>query len=173
MNKTTMTVAATALLGFLGAGALSACTPTENVAGKASEVATSTTETTSSTTETSGVPEASEGEDLPAEVAREVDKAEEDGAEVLAVTTAEKQRYLVELSNGTSLVYSPETGVQEVRGKLAGIWMGEGGLNAPVGLPVAAEETLPEDRGWAQDFERGRISWARDEEDQYQAEVQS
>ncbi|MEJ4100326.1 hypothetical protein V5S96_08155 [Corynebacterium mastitidis] len=110
---------------------------------------------------------------VPPEVARATGQAEDAGATVLAVTTEEPQRYLVELSDGSSVVYSPETGVQRVRGKLARIWLREGGLGAPVGLPVAHEEELPDGNGWTQRFEHGSVSWARDAEGQYGAEVQS
>ncbi|KQB85878.1 LGFP repeat-containing protein [Corynebacterium mastitidis] len=113
------------------------------------------------------------GTPVPSEVARATEQAEEGGAMVLAVTAEESQRYLVEFSDGSSVVYSPETGVQRVRGKLARIWLREGGLGAPVGLPVADEEELPDGSGWTQSFERGSVSWARDAEGQYGAEVQS
>lgn len=113
------------------------------------------------------------GAPVPSEVARATEQAEEGGATVLAVTAEEPQRYLVEFSDGSSVVYSPETGVQRVRGKLARIWLREGGLGAPVGLPVAEEEELPDGSGWTQRFERGSVSWARDAEGQYGAEVQS
>ncbi|KQB83666.1 LGFP repeat-containing protein [Corynebacterium oculi] len=164
MNRTVI-VAAAALA--LGAGILSGCTPTENVAGTARGGGPGGEPSVSASS-----PAPTEGK-LPEEVERAVATAEKEGVEVVAVTTADKQRYLVELNDGVSLVYSPDTGMQKISGKIAGIWMGEGALSAPVGLPVAAEEALPEERGWTQKFERGQISWARDEKDQYQVEVQS
>ncbi|MBC3186748.1 hypothetical protein H7347_09250 [Corynebacterium sp. zg-331] len=160
MKKTTIGVLMAAL--FLGA-----CTADREgeAAPRASETPTSTAEVPASAT-IGQTP-------VPGEVAHAVSAAERRGAAVLALTTGEGQRYLVELSDGSSVVYSPDTGAQKIGGKIARIWMGEGALNAPVGLPVAAEEALSGERGWAQDFQRGRISWARDDKGQYQAEVQS
>ena len=177
MKKQRMKAAAAAVLCV---AALSACNlqnerPSTGQAGgeRASESASSQQTSEQWGSEQQSSAWVIQGTAVPEELYKAVAKEEKEDVSVVALTQGEAERYLVELSNGACVVYSPETSTREVRGQIARIWLREGALQAPIGLPVDKEVDLPDEAGWSQKFERGTISWERDDQGQYGAKVQS
>lgn len=64
-----------------------------------------------------------------------------------------------------------ESGAQPLIGKIAETWVGEGGLDADIGLPTAPEEATGD--GWTQTFTNGVINWVNDGSGNYTADIQT
>lgn len=73
----------------------------------------------------------------------------EEGPEGASPVTYEGGRYIVHLA---------ETGAQPLVGMIGETWVSEGGFDAPVGLPTAAEMPNGDGPGWTQEFTRGTIA---------------
>lgn len=70
------------------------------------------------------------------------------------------------------VVNSEEGGAQPLVGMIAETWIGEGGLDAGVGVPTAPEEANAEGNGWVQEFSNGVVSWVNDGSGEFQADIQ-
>lgn len=163
---------------------VSACAETEEAASSAGSVAESAASDVSSAASSvaSEVTEAVDPDDparttsiesadgamieVPAAVAEEASDA--GFSAPTSVETGPEGSTLVTFPEGL-IVNSEATGTYRVVGMIAETWLGEGGLNAAVGLPTGDEETL--DNGWSQQFSNGVISWIDDGTGAFGAEI--
>lgn len=80
---------------------------------------------------------------------------------------------LVTYADGRHIVHSEESGAQPLVGMIGETWVSEGGFDAPVGLPTAAEVANEDGNGWTQEFTQGSIAWTADDSGEYSADVQA
>lgn len=108
--------------------------------------------------------------EVPAEFASAIEDKTGEWGEVQNIEEGDNGS-VATFENGDLLVYSEDHGAQPVVGKIAETWQNEGGLDAEVGLPTAAEQDATEGTGWTQDFTDGTISWLQDDSGEFSAEI--
>lgn len=183
---------------FAGAAAVAlsmsvvACSEAEDAADSAGDAVSSATDSAGSAlneaTSELGAESAADAPDGGSGETTEVESADGSTIEIptAVAAAAEQAGFSVPESvengpNGASLVTYPEglivhsadSGAQPLVGKIAETWMGEGGLEAAVGLPTAPEEPTSEGNGWTQEFTGGVISWVADGSGEFTADVQA
>lgn len=78
---------------------------------------------------------------------------------------------LATFAEGHLLAYSADTGAHPILGSIAQVWVDDGALTNPIGLPLGPEEENEGESGWSQEFATGTITWARDETGEFTATV--
>ena len=121
--------------------------------------------------DTKTVSTANGDQEVPAALASAIEEKKAEWGDVQSVESSDKGT-LATFEGGKHLVYSEETGAQPVIGKIAETWKEQGGLDAEVGLPKAAEEKATEGKGWTQQFDNGVISWLQDESGKFTSSVE-
>lgn len=104
---------------------------------------------------------------IPSELAEKIGKARNFGP-LTGVEHVGGGAYMASFEGGKYLVYKNDD-VEPVIGKIAETWIARGGVNSDLGAPLDDEEAIS--RGWSQTFEKGTISWIRDEKGEYSAEI--
>ena len=110
-------------------------------------------------------------EEVPADLATAIEEKQAEWGDVQSVESSDKGT-LATFEGGKHLVYSEETGAQPVIGKIAETWVNEGGLASSIGLPTKPEADATEANGWTQEFSNGTISWTKDDDGEFEADVE-
>lgn len=112
--------------------------------------------------DTTDVVTADGSKEVPTELADAIDDHKDIWGAIQTVEEKDGEFLATFENDSNNLVYSEDTGVQELRGKIGETWKAEGGLDSDLGLPTAAETEATDGTGWTQEFEDGVISWLKD-----------
>jgi len=110
--------------------------------------------------------------DVPADFASAIEEKKAEWGDVQSVESSDKGSLAT--FDGGNLLAMAKGGdeAQPIVGKIAETWKEQGGLDAEVGLPKAAEEKATEGKGWTQQFDNGVISWIQDESGKFTSSVE-
>ena len=110
--------------------------------------------------------------DVPADFASAIEEKKAEWGDVQSVESSDKGS-LATFDGGNLLAMAKDGDeAQPIVGKIAETWKEQGGLDAEVGLPKAAEEKATEGKGWTQQFDNGVISWIQDESGKFTSSVE-
>ena len=110
--------------------------------------------------------------DVPADFASAIEEKKAEWGDVQSVESSDKGS-LATFDGGNLLAMAKDGDeAQPIVGKIAETWKEQGGLDAEVGLPKAAEEKATEGKGWTQQFDNGVISWLQDESGKFTSSVE-
>lgn len=110
--------------------------------------------------------------DVPADFASAIEEKKAEWGDVKSIEQGDDDEFLASFDNGNLLTFDDDEGAQPIVGKIAETWKEQGGLDAEVGLPKAAEEAVSEGNGWTQQFDDGVISWIQDESGKFTSSVE-
>ena len=110
--------------------------------------------------------------DVPADFASAIEEKKAEWGDVQSVESSDKGSLAT--FDGGNLLAMAKGGdeAQPIVGKIAETWKEQGGLDAEVGLPKAAEEKATEGKGWTQQFDNGVITWIQDESGKFTSSVE-
>ena len=110
--------------------------------------------------------------DVPADFASAIEEKKAEWGDVQSVESSDKGS-LATFDGGNLLAMAKDGDeAQPIVGKIAETWKEQGGLDAEVGLPKAAEEKAAQGKGWTQQFDDGVISWIQDESGKFTSSVE-
>lgn len=122
--------------------------------------------------DTKTVSTANGDQEVPAALASAIEEKKAEWGDVQSVESSDKGS-LATFDGGNLLAMAKDGGeAQPIVGKIAETWKEQGGLDAEVGLPKAAEEKATEGKGWTQQFDNGVISWLQDESGKFTSSVE-
>lgn len=122
--------------------------------------------------ETKTVSTANGDQEVPAALASAIEEKKAEWGDVQSVESSDKGS-LATFDGGNLLAMAKDGDeAQPIVGKIAETWKEQGGLDAEVGLPKAAEEKATEGKGWTQQFDNGVISWLQDESGKFTSSVE-
>lgn len=122
--------------------------------------------------DTKTVSTANGDQEVPAALASAIEEKKAEWGDVQSVESSDKGS-LATFDGGNLLAMAKDGDeAQPIVGKIAETWKEQGGLDAEVGLPKAAEEKATEGKGWTQQFENGVISWLQDESGKFTSSVE-
>ena len=122
--------------------------------------------------DTKTVSTANGDQEVPAALASAIEEKKAEWGDVQSVESSDKGS-LATFDGGNLLAMAKDGDeAQPIVGKIAETWKEQGGLDAEVGLPKAAEEKATEGKGWAQQFDNGVISWLQDESGKFTSSVE-
>lgn len=122
--------------------------------------------------DTKTVSTANGGQEVPAALASAIEEKKAEWGDVQSVESSDKGS-LATFDGGNLLAMAKDGDeAQPIVGKIAETWKEQGGLDAEVGLPKAAEEKATEGKGWTQQFDNGVISWLQDESGKFTSSVE-
>lgn len=122
--------------------------------------------------DTKTVSTANGDQEVPAALASAIEEKEAEWGDVQSVESSDKGS-LATFDGGNLLAMAKDGDeAQPIVGKIAETWKEQGGLDAEVGLPKAAEEKATEGKGWTQQFDNGVISWLQDESGKFTSSVE-
>ena len=110
--------------------------------------------------------------EVPADFASAIEEKKAEWGDVKSIEQGDDDEFLANFDNGNLLTFDDDEGAQPIVGKIAETWKEQGGLDAEVGLPKAAEEKATEGKGWTQQFDNGVISWLQDESGKFTSSVE-
>lgn len=111
-------------------------------------------------------------QEVPAALASAIEEKKAEWGDVQSVESSDKGS-LATFDGGNLLAMAKDGDeAQPIVGKIAETWKEQGGLDAEVGLPKAAEEKATEGKGWTQQFDNGVISWLQDESGKFTSSVE-
>ena len=122
--------------------------------------------------DTKTVSTANGDKEVPAALASAIEEKKAEWGDVQSVESSDKGSLAT--FDGGNLLAMAKGGdeAQPIVGKIAETWKEQGGLDAEVGLPKAAEEKATEGKGWTQQFDNGVISWLQDESGKFTSSVE-
>ena len=122
--------------------------------------------------DTKTVSTANGDQEVPAALASAIEEKKAEWGDVQSVESSDKGSLAT--FDGGNLLAMAKGGdeAQPIVGKIAETWKEQGGLDAEVGLPKAAEEKATEGKGWTQQFDNGVISWIQDESGKFTSSVE-
>ena len=122
--------------------------------------------------DTKTVSTANGDKEVPAALASAIEEKKAEWGDVQSVESSDKGSLAT--FDGGNLLAMAKGGdeAQPIVGKIAETWKEQGGLDAEVGLPKAAEEKATEGKGWTQQFDNGVISWIQDESGKFTSSVE-
>ena len=121
--------------------------------------------------DTKTVSTANGDQEVPAALASAIEEKKAEWGDVQSVESSDKGS-LATFDGGNLLAMAKDGDeAQPIVGKIAETWKEQGGLDAEVGLPKAAEEKATEGKGWTQQFDNGVISWLQDESGKFTSSV--
>ena len=122
--------------------------------------------------DTKTVSTANGDQEVPAALASAIEEKKAEWGDVQSVESSDKGSLAT--FDGGNLLAMAKGGdeAQPIVGKIAETWKEQGGLDAEVGLPKAAEEKATEGKGWTQQFDNGVISWLQDESGKFTSSVE-
>ncbi|MEK0057342.1 LGFP repeat-containing protein [Corynebacterium sp. KPL2825] len=122
--------------------------------------------------DTKTVSTANGDQEVPAALASAIEEKKAEWGDVQSVESSDKGS-LATFDGGNLLAMAKDGDeAQPIVGKIAETWKEQGGLDAEVGLPKAAEEKATEGKGWTQQFDNGVISWVQDESGKFTSSVE-
>ena len=122
--------------------------------------------------DTKTVSTANGDKEVPAALASAIEEKKAEWGDVQSVESSDKGS-LATFDGGNLLAMAKDDDeAQPIVGKIAETWKEQGGLDAEVGLPKAAEEKATEGKGWTQQFDNGVISWLQDESGKFTSSVE-
>lgn len=122
--------------------------------------------------DTKTVSTANGDQEVPAALASAIEEKKAEWGDVQSVESSDKGS-LATFDGGNLLAMAKDGDeAQPIVGKIAETWKEQGGLDAEVGLPKAAEEKATESKGWTQQFDNGVISWLQDESGKFTSSVE-
>ena len=122
--------------------------------------------------DTKTVSTANGDQEVPAALASAIEEKKAEWGNVQSVESSDKGS-LATFDGGNLLAMAKDGDeAQPIVGKIAETWKEQGGLDAEVGLPKAAEEKATEGKGWTQQFDNGVISWLQDESGKFTSSVE-
>ena len=122
--------------------------------------------------DTKTVSTANGDQEVPAALASAIEEKKAEWGDVQSVESSDKGS-LATFDGGNLLAMAKDGDEsQPIVGKIAETWKEQGGLDAEVGLPKAAEEKATEGKGWTQQFDNGVISWLQDESGKFTSSVE-
>ena len=122
--------------------------------------------------DTKTVSTANGDQEVPAALASAIEEKKAEWGDVQSVESSDKGS-LATFDGGNLLAMAKDGDeAQPIVGKIAETWKEQGGLDAEVGLPKAAEEKATEGKGWTQQFDDGVISWIQDESGKFTSSVE-
>ena len=122
--------------------------------------------------DTKTVSTANGDQEVPAALASAIEEKKAEWGDVQSVESSDKGS-LATFDGGNLLAMAKDGDeAQPIVGKIAETWKEQGGLDAEVGLPKAAEEKPTEGKGWTQQFDNGVISWLQDESGKFTSSVE-
>ncbi len=122
--------------------------------------------------DTKTVSTANGDQEVPAALASAIEEKKAEWGDVQSVESSDKGS-LATFDGGNLLAMAKDGDeAQPIVGKIAETWKEQGGLDAEVGLPKAAEEAVSEGNGWTQQFDDGVISWIQDESGKFTSSVE-
>ena len=122
--------------------------------------------------DTKTVSTANGDQEVPAALASAIEEKKAEWGDVQSVESSDKGS-LATFDGGNLLAMAKDGDeAQPIVGKIAETWKEQGGLDAEVGLPKAAEEKATEGQGWTQQFDNGVISWLQDESGKFTSSVE-
>lgn len=122
--------------------------------------------------DTKTVSTANGDQEVPAALASAIEEKKAEWGDVQSVESSDKGS-LATFDGGNLLAMAKDGDeAQPIVGKIAETWKEQGGLDAEVGLPKAAEEKATEGKGWTQQFDNGVISWIQDESGKFTSSVE-
>lgn len=122
--------------------------------------------------DTKTVSTANGDQEVPAALASAIEEKKAEWGDVQSVESSDKGS-LATFDGGNLLAMAKDGDeAQPIVGKIAETWKEQGGLDAEVGLPKAAEEKATEGKGWTQQFDNGVISWLQDESGKFTSSVE-
>ena len=122
--------------------------------------------------DTKTVSTANGDKEVPAALASAIEEKKAEWGDVQSVESSDKGS-LATFDGGNLLAMAKDGDeAQPIVGKIAETWKEQGGLDAEVGLPKAAEEKATEGKGWTQQFDNGVISWLQDESGKFTSSVE-
>ena len=122
--------------------------------------------------DTKTVSTANGDQEVPAALASAIEEKKAEWGDVQSVESSDKGS-LATFDGGNLLAMAKDGDeAQPIVGKIAETWKEQGGLDAEVGLPKAAEEKAAEGKGWTQQFDNGVISWLQDESGKFTSSVE-
>ncbi|MDK8838349.1 MULTISPECIES: LGFP repeat-containing protein [unclassified Corynebacterium] len=122
--------------------------------------------------DTKTVSTANGDQEVPAALASAIEEKKAEWGDVQSVESSDKGS-LATFDGGNLLAMAKDDDeAQPIVGKIAETWKEQGGLDAEVGLPKAAEEKATEGKGWTQQFDNGVISWLQDESGKFTSSVE-
>ena len=122
--------------------------------------------------DTKTVSTANGDQEVPAALASAIEEKKAEWGDVQSVESSDKGS-LATFDGGNLLAMAKDGDeAQPIVGKIAETWKEQGGLDAEVGLPKAAEEKATEGKGWTQQFDNGVISWLQDDSGKFTSSVE-
>lgn len=122
--------------------------------------------------DTKTVSTANGDQEVPAALASAIEEKKAEWGDVQSVESSDKGS-LATFDGGNLLAMAKDGDeAQPIVGKIAETWKEQGGLDAEVGLPKAAEEKATEGKGWTRQFDNGVISWLQDESGKFTSSVE-
>ena len=122
--------------------------------------------------DTKTVSTANGDQEVPAALASAIEEKKAEWGDVQSVESSDKGS-LATFDGGNLLAMAKDDDeAQPIVGKIAETWKEQGGLDAEVGLPKAAEEKAAQGKGWTQQFDDGVISWIQDESGKFTSSVE-
>lgn len=122
--------------------------------------------------DTKTVSTANGDQEVPAALASAIEEKKAEWGDVQSVESSDKGS-LATFDGGNLLAMAKDGDeAQPIVGKIAETWKEQGGLDAEVGLPKAAEEKATDGKGWTQQFDNGVISWLQDESGKFTSSVE-
>lgn len=122
--------------------------------------------------DTKTVSTANGDQEVPAALASAIEEKKAEWGDVQSVESSDKGS-LATFDGGNLLAMAKDGDeAQPIVGKIAETWKEQGGLDAEVGLPKAAEEKATEGKGWTQQFDNGVISWLQNESGKFTSSVE-
>ena len=122
--------------------------------------------------DTKTVSTANGDQEVPAALASAIEEKKAEWGDVQSVESSDKGS-LATFDGGNLLAMAKDGDeAQPIVGKIAETWKEQGGLDAEVGLPKAAEEKATAGNGWTQQFDNGVISWLQDESGKFTSSVE-
>lgn len=155
-----------------------ACSDAEDAANNATSAANDATDAAGSAandaSEAMSSDDNSEGDsqDLPADIQTLWDNEGGESGDLGALKNVEKtdKGTLATFDNGW-VTHSDETGAVKLVGKIGETWANDGALDNEIGLPTAPEQGDAMN-GWTQSFQNGTISWTKDDDGEFEADVE-
>lgn len=113
-----------------------------------------------------------DSQDLPADIQTLWDNEGGESGDLGALKNVEKtdKGTLATFDNGW-VTHSDETGAVKLVGKIGETWANDGALDNEIGLPTAPEQGDAMN-GWTQSFQNGTISWTKDDNGEFEADVE-
>lgn len=96
--------------------------------------------------------------------------AEPDWGEPVEVEETENG-WIVSYDEERYVAWNENTGGAPTWGEIANNWLTNVRADSSLGFPVAPEEVHPDQEGWVQEFENGRIEWVRGADGVFTANV--